>query len=170
MSCNSVSAADGSQTSFKIVVYDADPARAGALEAGLYGVDGVEVVRKPARELWQHSGVDAIYVSIPMAEKWGARPVLYEVQVLPTSDNERAQGFPAYVIAGLATDGEDRRAPADLLSLVLKTTLDAVEHFNSLHRSGIRVIGFMPQHLLSGQLDGFTIGDRLRVALARATS
>jgi hypothetical protein len=147
-----------------VVVYEGQPDRAAKLQAAVADAD-IEVFARPARDLWTHPGLDAISVSIPMAEKWGARPTLYEAQVLPTSDDDRAHGLPPYVIAGIATDPDDQRRPEALLSLALNITFHAVDRFNTTHPTPLRTIGFMSQHLLGGQLDPQVIGRCLTRAL-----
>jgi hypothetical protein len=153
---------------FDLVIYEERSFKADQLEVAVRGDRRIQIVRKPARELWYHSGLDAIYVSIPMAEKWGARPQLYEIQILPTTDVDLEQGLPPYVIAGIATDGDERHASADMLGIILRITFEGIARFNSKHPpTPIRTVGFMPQHLLADELDGSVIGEQLLREIAQ---
>lgn len=149
----------------KVVVLEPNPELAAQLKDEFEGCAAVEVVCKPSSALWTHEGLDAIYVSAPMAERWGARPLLYEAQVLETTPQDRSEGLPPVVIAGVAVDDDEDRHPSKLLRLMLEITFRAVDQFNATHLTLIGTVGFLSQHLLGSQLMPTEIGECLRQVL-----
>ena len=72
--------------------------------------------------------IDALYLSLPYAERWGARPILYKAQILKTRPEDK--DMPPYVITGVAMPVSEPRDPRAELKLVIAAVLDAVEAFN----------------------------------------
>src|SRR5262245_52821842 len=73
-------------------------------------------------------GLDAIFLTLPLAERWGAKPILYRSQVLKTRGGD--EGMPPYVLAGGAFHPDQIRDARYELRQVIASVLDAVEVFN----------------------------------------
>jgi hypothetical protein len=89
--------------------------------------------------------VDAFYVSIMAAERWGAgvRPVAHQAQVFRTAPEDQAQGWPPFVIAGLALkEGEDPFDARFALRLIIMAVIKAVRDYNAREPNSIRLVGF----------------------------
>src|ERR1700675_5078914 len=72
------------------------------------------------------SGLDAIFLVLPAAERWGARIIPGKAQVLPTSPEDQINGMPAYVATGVALRPGDPRGPLPETKMLLSAALDAV--------------------------------------------
>lgn len=111
-------------------------------------VDRVDYTHPP-------SGLDAIFLVVPAAERWGARLIPGKAQLLPTSSEDQLDGMPPYVVTGVALRPDDPRGPLPETSMLISTALDAVRQFNLSHNSReIRRLGFWAVNLLSGVAPG----------------
>jgi hypothetical protein len=144
----------------ELVVFESSPERCREFKSELAACSRVEVVNRDEDELWTYEGLDAVYVSIPMAERWGAKPRLYEAQLLPTSLDERNQGIPAYVIAGVALDLDDQRSVQAVLELVLEKTIQVFLDWQGADVP--RRVGIASRHLLLNELPVATVARILR--------
>jgi hypothetical protein len=102
------------------------------------------------RQLSWSSRIDAVYLPLPYAERWGARPITLQAQVLSTVENaEVLEGgrLPPYVVAGPALPAATERNSARELRLIIQTTLNAVKTFNDAHTPGISTVGFAYEFL-----------------------
>src|SRR5437870_4617172 len=72
--------------------------------------------------------LDALYLSLPYAERWGSHPILHKAQILRTRPEDK--DMPPYVITGVAMDANEPRDPRAELELIIRAVLDAVESFN----------------------------------------
>ncbi len=113
---------------------------------------GAVTVRKVDRVAYTHppSGLDAIFLVVPAAEKWGAKPII-EAQVLRTSPEDQRSGMPPYVVAGGVLRRDVPREPVKDAKMVISNALDAVREFNVSHNGGgIHKLGFWAVNLLDG--------------------
>ena len=71
-------------------------------------------------EIATHEGIDALYLTLSATERWGIRPEFYKSQVIETGNN--AEGWPQFIIAGIALRPDDSRAgnPAAELKLTIE--------------------------------------------------
>ena len=119
------------------------------LDKALYGCTGITILESPADKLPTLPDLDAMFLTLPGAERWGARPLVHKAQILrtqPAQDTAPA-GMPPYVIAGVAMAPDDPHDPAFELQLILTSTLEAVQAFNAKHSEAIKVIGFWAGNL-----------------------
>lgn len=113
---------------------------------------GAVTVRKVDRVAYTHppSGLDAIFLLVPAAEKWGSKPIL-QAQVLRTSPEDQRSGMPRYVVAGGVLPRDVPREPVKDAKMVISNALDAVREFNlSSNGEGIHKLGFWAVNLLDG--------------------
>ena len=105
--------------------------------------------------------LDALYLTLPAAERWNPRLIFYQSQILKTGPGE---GWPPHIITGIAMKPDDPRAgdPASELKLVIKAVLDAVESYNHKHQSTITVIGFWTRDLSIDHMDTSLAGKIIR--------
>jgi hypothetical protein len=115
-------------------------------------------------ELPKLKELDALYLSIIAAERWGSKPVLYESQVLKTRPED--QGWPPYIVTGIALQPDDPRAgdPIEELKLVIKAVLEAVKSYNQKTNSQIRTVGFWTENLRMARMDVSAAGEIIRSA------
>jgi hypothetical protein len=117
------------------------------LREGLAGCEEVSVVRLPPHQLFKVEGLDAFYLTVMGAERWGALPISHEAQILSVSSEDRINGYPPYVIAGSVFNLEDSRDPKFQLGVIVSSVLTAVDSFNEQHDKAIAKIGFWSDEL-----------------------
>jgi hypothetical protein len=114
---------------------------------------GAITVQKVDRVLYTRppKGMDALFLVLPAAEKWGAEPLPGKAQVLKTSPEDQRDGMPPYVVTGVVLGPGDPRGPLPETKMLISTALDAVRQFN-LADGGERIgrLGFWAVNLLNG--------------------
>ena len=112
--------------------------------------------------------VDACYLSIMAAERWGAAfwgggnlPPINEAQIFKTSDGDRNEGWPAYILAGVRLSGpEDVFNYPVCLRRIIGAIVRAVVDFNTKSQDKIETVA----------LDvGFTCIEKVEPQLAMKT-
>jgi hypothetical protein len=114
---------------------------------------GAITVQKVDRVLYTRppKGMDALFLVLPAAEKWGAKPIPGKAQVLKTSPDDQRDGMPPYVVTGVVLRPDDPRGPVPETKMLISAALDAVRLFNLDHSGeGIRKLGFWAVNLLNG--------------------
>src|SRR5947208_1418921 len=113
---------------------DSDVERVKLLQQGFKSHPQISARVLNPSELRASPNIDAFYLSIMAAERWGSfvsRPAVHEVQVLRTTPKDRATGWPPYVIAGLAlNEGEDPFDSRLGLRLIIGAVVRAVRKFD----------------------------------------
>jgi hypothetical protein len=135
----------------EIVIFETNQGALEDLEARISPI-GI-MVRKVERTSYFHppEGIDALFLVLPAAEKWGAEPLIGEAQVLKTSLDDQRDGMPPYVVTGVVLRPEDPRGPLLETKILVATALDAVRQFNLAHEGeGIHKLGFWAVNLLNG--------------------
>lgn len=132
-----------------LVVADIDNAYMAAFETAVGDFPGVISLEIGVQQLERGGVVDAVFLTLPQAEKWNAQPILNRAQVLSTNPQDPDdEGLPPYVIAGVAKPQSDPSdSPAFDLELVVRCILEAaVEHNESCIDSGglIKRVGIWP--------------------------
>lgn len=96
-------------------------------------------------------GMDALFLVLPAAEKWGAKPVPGKAQVLSTSAEDQRDGMPPYVVTGVVLRPDDPRGPLPETKMLINTALEAVREFNLARgKKKIARLGFWTVNLLNG--------------------
>lgn len=120
-----------------------------------------------SRQLAKLPNLDALYLTIMAAERWGAYPIRHAAQVLATQSEP---GWPPFVIAGVAMANEDPRDPAFELHLIVQAVLKAARQFNSASPRQITTIGLSPEWIGLDTLDPADAGRIIRNAYDEATA
>jgi len=156
----------------QLVIAVDNHAHARRLGKELHGCTGITVLELPADELPTLPDLDAIFLSLPAAERWGARPLVHKAQILRAQliQDTLPASMPPYVIAGVAMAPDDPHDPIFELQLIVTSTLEAVQAFNATHPAAIKVIGFWAGHLLLGQLEPEQVGKIMRSTCEKALS
>ncbi|MDQ1637733.1 MAG: hypothetical protein QOF62_1072 [Pyrinomonadaceae bacterium] len=146
----------------------------------LFSDDNADLVRKleeafngcpdlTARVLEPHElptleKLDALYVTFMAAERWRTELVFYESQVLKTRPED--EGWPPYIVTGIALKPDDPRAgnPTEELKLVMNAVLDAIESYNSSNNFPIKNVGFWSESLRIPRMDVYAAGEIIRFA------
>lgn len=121
------------------------------------------LILKP-HELTALRGLDALYLSIIAAERWRPKLVFYESQILKTRPED--QGWPPYIVVGIALQPGDLRAgsPTEELKLTMKAVLVALNRYNEQNNSPIMRVGFWTDTLWINRMEVSTAGDIIRSA------
>jgi hypothetical protein len=136
----------------EIVILDADQRTLDKLTTGCKALDSV-TVQKVDRVLYTHPplGIDALFLVLPAAEKWGAKPLPGRAQVLVTSAEDQRDGMPPYVVTGVVLRPGDPRGPLPETKMLMRTALDAVREFNlASGKEKIGRLAFWAVNLLNG--------------------
>lgn len=106
--------------------------------------------------------LDALYLTLPAAERWNPRLLFYESQVLKTRPED--QEWPPYIVAGIALKRSDPRAddPVAELKLTIKAVLHAIQSYNRGHQYPIKTVGFWTRDLGINRMDVSTAGEIIR--------
>jgi hypothetical protein len=142
------------------------------MRQGLAGCPEITVLELPADKLATRADLDAIFLPLPAAERWGSRPLLHTAHILSA---KRPEGLPSadmppYVITGVAMAPDDPREPAFELQLIVTSVLEAVQAFNATHPGAVQVIGFWAGNLCVDQLGPERVGKILRAVYKKTRS
>lgn len=110
------------------------------LEQAFEGSQEIKAVHLSPAQLRGLEGLSALYLTLPHAERWGAKPILYQAQVLKTRGGD--EGMPPFVVAGGAFHPDQIRDARYELRQIISSVLDAVERFNRENAEKILTVGF----------------------------
>jgi len=110
------------------------------LQRAFEGCLELKAIKLPPAQLRSLEGLDALYLTLPYAERWGAKPILYKAQILKTRVAD--ENMPPFVIAGGAFHPDQIRDVRYEVRQVIASVLDAVEIFNRENPEKIRTVGF----------------------------
>lgn|GEM_PF-7126946 len=130
----------------KLIISVVENHDADLLRLGLKNLENITVVVLRPDQLWKRKDIDAIFLSLPAAERWGAVPIIHQAQVLKTKVEDRTKGWPPYAVSGVAMARQDPRDPIFELQLILDSVFKAVELFNT-NSEQIQAIGFWAEDL-----------------------
>jgi hypothetical protein len=136
----------------QIVILDTTQKTLDELETRFKSV-GAITVQKVDRVLYMRppKGMDALFLVLPAAEKWGAKPLPGKAQVLKTSPADQRDGMPPYVVAGVVLRPSDPRGPIPETKILISTALHAVRQFNLANQGDqIHKLAFWAVNLLNG--------------------
>jgi len=136
----------------EVVILDANQGTLDEIAATCKAL-GAVTVQKVDRVLYTRppKGMDALFLVLPAAEKWGAKPLPGKAQVLKTLPQDQSDGMPPYVVTGVVLRPGDPRGPLPETKMLITTALDAVREFNVSHNGeGIHKLGFWAVNLLNG--------------------
>ena len=130
-----------------LIISDAKQETVQLLQKGVAGCEEITVLQLKPDQLLYVEGLDAFYISVTGAERWGALPISHKAQVLRTAPDDAEKGYPPYVIAGGLFEMEDPSDPRFYLRVIMNTVLDAVKSFNAENNGVIKKIGFWADDL-----------------------
>src|SRR5216684_7176832 len=113
-----------------LIICDESEGTVDLLREGLAGCEEVTVLRLKPDQLLRVEGLDAFYISVTGAERWGAQPIPHKAQILRTELDDEGKRYPSYVVAGGLFNLEDSSDPSFQLKVIMNTVLEAVDHFN----------------------------------------
>jgi len=139
----------------RLIIEHRDPEAVRALQHGFQPHPNLEARVQKRLEPGVAPGVDAFYVPLAAAERWGApgRPRIHQAQVFRTRPEDHAKGWPLFVIAGFTLRQDEKPLDPRLMPLVVKAAVVAARRFNAQGNEAIESIGFE---------SGFTLIERLR--------
>jgi hypothetical protein len=148
-----------------LIVSEPNGERAMLMRRGVGEFSHIRVLHLNSNDLRGLPELDAIYLTIMAAERWGAHPIVHQAQVLETKPDDRIAGWPAYVVAGVAMKSEDPREPSNELRLIIRSAINAVEGFNAQNKKRlIQTVGFGPEWTGITRLDALHAGQIIRAA------
>jgi hypothetical protein len=113
-----------------------------AFRAGIGETEGVVALGIEDRTFWTLAGIDAFYLSLSRAERWGAHPrAPYAATILRTTIEDQEKGLPKYIISGLVLKDSDPNTAAFGIPILVHGILKCVEEANRLSPGSIRTIG-----------------------------
>lgn len=134
-----------------IIVIDSDQGTLTSLADAFRTLEDVEIATVN-RVLYTRPppGLDAIFLVLPAAERWGAKPIPGQAQVLKTTSEDQRSGMPSFVVTGVVLRRDDPRGPLPETKLLVHSALDAVRSFNAESSKKIHRLGFWAVNLLNG--------------------
>jgi hypothetical protein len=103
-----------------------------AFRAGLADAQGVVALGLDESSFRRLAGIDALYLSITRAERWGGSPPLpHTAALLETTEAEQREGMPKHVLTGLVLKDDEPNTAAFCLPLLLKATRDVIGAVNA---------------------------------------
>ena len=114
-----------------------------AFRSGLGNTCGIVALGSDPKTLWTLAGIDAFYLSLTRAERWGARPLQpHSVALLRTTESDQREGMPPYIVTGLVLKDDEPNTGAFCIPLLVKAMLAVIDGANAQHPGVIRTIGF----------------------------
>ena len=95
-------------------------------------------------------GLDALFLILPAAERWGAQPIEGRAQVLSVGAEDQQKGMPRHVVTGVVLRPSDERGAIPETKLLVTTALEAVRQFNTSSEDKINRLGFWVADLTKG--------------------
>lgn len=131
-----------------------------AFKAGSQGVGNVVGLHMDPTSFLTLRGIDAQYMSLTSAERWGSKPLAPgTVDLLETPESERQMGWPAYILTGITLNASD----PDTADYVIGAVAIGIHAVIVERNVGIHTIGFQDDVWLS-QWDAAEIGRQFAMA------
>ncbi len=133
-----------------IVVQLASREKVAAFREGLGDVLGVTAIEMSPKAFWILGGLDALYLTLSRAERWGSRPLPpHTAALLRTTDEDRRSGMPPYVITGLVLREDEPNTAEHGIPLVVRAVLRLVAETNKSNPGELRTVGFFEHELFA---------------------
>jgi len=145
----------------RLILSDEKESTVRELRQSFNGCPGLMALLLKPNELPRLKELDALFLTLTAAERWGPRTAFYESQVLKTGPED---DMPPYIVTGIAMEVDDPRTrdPRAELKLVINAVLDAVKQHNSAGARPINSIGFWTEFLGMRRLDPAEAGQIIR--------
>jgi len=115
----------------ELIVADSRKEAFSAMQSSLRQYSWIKAVRARPDQLWTVEGLDAIYMSRPMAERWGAKPILYKAEVLKTSEPIKIP----YIVTGGVMHPDDPHNLGFEVRFITFSVLQAASTFNEIQKA-----------------------------------
>lgn len=86
------------------------------------------------------AGLDAVFLTLPAAERWAPDFRSRKMQILKTSKKDQAEGFPPFVVTGVNLRPDDPKDAASQVRIILTESVFAIREFNA--EAGVRIKNF----------------------------
>jgi hypothetical protein len=125
-----------------VIVQLSTRAKVASFRQGLGDALGVIALGPETEASWKLAGIDAFYLSLTRAERWGVRPLApHTLAVLRTPSVDQENGMPPFIITGVVLDAEDPNTAMFCIPLIVRELWRAVERINADQPGAIRTIG-----------------------------
>jgi hypothetical protein len=126
-----------------LVIQQPTRERVSELRSGLGEVENVVVLGMEAKTFSTLPGLDALYMSLTRAERFGSRPLPpHEVAVLDSGRQGADEGVPPLLIVGLVLEEHEPNTAHVCVPLIVRAVLRAAAEHNARWPGAIRTIGF----------------------------
>jgi hypothetical protein len=127
----------------KVLLIDSNLDRAAEMRQALKNLSVVEMLSvDQAKYSLPPSGLDAVFLTLPAAERWNPNFKSREMQILRTSEQDRAIGFPPIIITGVNLTQDDPTDPLSQVRLILELTWQKVQDHNARNNEQVQRLGF----------------------------
>ncbi len=135
----------------KILLIDESNLRLNHLREALQELPAIGFMEVPvAVYMMPPSGLDAVFMTLPAAEKWGPDFRSRKAQILRTSQGDQENGFPPLVVTGVNLTPNDPRDPFSQVRILLESALAEVREYNKRVDGRIENLGFWVVDLTRG--------------------
>lgn len=136
----------------RICLIDANSDRPAEFAIALRNLeDRVEQIQVPIAIYMQPPpGLDAIFMTLPAAERWNSDFKSRQIQILRTTREDQAKGFPRFIVTGVNLGPEDPKDPVSQVGVVLREAIAAANDFNRTNAGAIEKLGFWVMDLTRG--------------------
>lgn len=126
-----------------IVVQLSSRQKVAEFRAGLEDAIGIVALGPETESSWRLAGIDAFYLSVTRAERWGSRPIPpHTVAVLRTSHADQEEGFPPFIITGFLLKEGDPDTAEFCIPRIVTSVVHAIAGVNAAQPGAIRTLGF----------------------------
>jgi hypothetical protein len=95
-------------------------------------------------------GLDAVFLTLPAAERWKHNPLSRRAQILTVPQKDRNAGFPPFIITGVNLAPTDPTDPLSQVRIILEEAIAAIREHNQRNELRIDTLGFWIMTLTSG--------------------
>jgi hypothetical protein len=121
-----------------------------AFREGVGDTLGVVALELEPKVFWTLGGLDALYLTLSRAERWGSRPLPpHTAALLRTTEQEQKNGMPPYVITGMVLKEDEPNTPEHGVPLLVKAVLRLANETNKGNPGTIRTVGFFEHELFA---------------------
>ena len=140
------------------------PKKAGRFRSAAGPSPFFAVLESRASALWTFRELDALYLSLPRAERWGSRPLPpHTAAILETTVVDQHKGLPRFVVTGLTLGQGEENTATNCVPLIVRAVRRAVALHNAANEMPIRAVGFFEHELTFA---GSSLSDVARVFAA----
>ena len=121
-----------------------------AFREGLGDSLGVVALEMEPKVFWTLGGLDALYLTLSRAERWGSRPLPpHTAGLLRTTEQDQKGGMPPYVITGLVLREDEPNTAEQGIPLLVGAVLRLANETNKGSPGAIRTVGFFEYELFA---------------------